>query len=259
MSPLSVSTPVTILTTAPLPPPAPVLQAGSDSGRSNSDGITKVNTPSFNVSAGAATNIATIQLLRKAAGASNATYIVVGTLNGMTSGVLTDTTGTGGKVADGSYTYAARLTDQGGNTSAIGGTLAVTIDTAAPAAPVIVLDPSTGFGTHANITANPRPIFSGTAERNALVELLFNGNVIGSTVASPANGTYTIQAPQQPFGSLTFSVRATDVAGNVGTTASLLIHIAATAGDYNGDGKTDVGIYDQTTSQFFISVCGELP
>jgi hypothetical protein len=256
-SPTSATTAVTVLTTAPAAPPAPVLEAGSDSGRSNTDGITSVNKPIFDLSAGIATNIAKIELLRKVAGASDATYIVVGTLTNLTSGKITDTTGSKGVVADGSYTYAARLTDLASNVSAIGGTLAVTIDTVAPAAPTIVLSPSSGFATHANITGNPQPIFSGAAERNALVELLDkNHNVIAATIASPANGTYSIQVPLQPFGPLTVNARATDVAGNVGPTTSLTIQIAGIAGDFNGDGKTDTAIYDQTASQFFILLSG---
>jgi subtilisin-like proprotein convertase family protein len=254
-SPIGATTAVTVLTSAPVPPPAPVLQTGSDSGRSNTDGITKVNTPTFNVSAGIATNITTIQLLRKVAGASDATYVVVGTLTNATSGAITDGTKTN-VVPDGSYTYAARLTDIAGNVSAIGATLAVTIDTKAPAAPTIVLSPSSGFATHANITGNPRPIFSGIAERNAQVDLFIGSNDVAQTTASPANGTYSIQLPQQPFGSLTVSVEATDVAGNVGPTTSLTILIQGTPGDFDGDGKTDTAIYDQTASQFFILKSG---
>jgi subtilisin-like proprotein convertase family protein len=264
-SPLSLSTAVTILTTAPAAPPAPTLHPGSDSGgnaAAQHDGITNHNKPIFDVSAGAAANIATIQLLRKAAGASNATYIVVGALTtGVSSGPITDPTpDTGNAVPDGSYTYAVRLIDQAGNMSAIGGTLAVTIDTIAPAAPTIALDPSTGVGTHGNITGNTRPIFAGTAERGSVVELLqtINGTptVVKSAIASPANGTYTIQVPL-PFGSSTVAVRATDVAGNVGTPgAALTIHIAANPGDFDGDGKTDTAIYDQTSSQFFVLLSG---
>ncbi len=75
-------------------------------------------------------------------------------------------------MSDGNYAYAIQVVDLAGNVSSIGGTLAVTIDTTAPAAPTIVLDPSTGVGTHGDVTSNPRPIFSGTAEKGSNVQLV---------------------------------------------------------------------------------------
>lgn len=74
---------------------------------------------------------------------------------------------TGTPLAEGPHTVAVRAADALGNTSALSTPVNFTVDTVAPAAPVIA-SPTDG-----QVFAHLRPTFSGTAEPNATVHLTF--------------------------------------------------------------------------------------
>ena len=238
-SPQSPALSVTIDTTPPAAPPAPILAAASDSGAAG-DGITNVTNPTFTVNAGDQT--ASAQLLRKVAGAGNATYVPVGSPV-VGSGTVSDS-----GLADGSYTYAARISDAAGNQSPVGASVNLTVDTVPPAAPTVALDPTSDTGTVGDgVTSSRLPSFSGVAEKGAKVTLynIFTGHSVGSAVASALNGSYTIKTTvPQPDGTFAVEGQAVDPAGNVGPLGAIVsVKIVTVTGDYDGDGKADPVAY----------------
>jgi photosystem II stability/assembly factor-like uncharacterized protein len=113
---------------------------------------------------------------------------------------------------DGTYTFSVRATDAAGNTGAPAES-DYTLDTAAPAAPSIDAAP-------ANFTASRTPSWSFTADPGTDTECRLDngsGQVFGW---GPCSGTKGYALIAQPDGAYTFSVRATDDAGNVGPAAT---------------------------------------
>lgn len=103
-------------------PGAPVLASGSDSGISNSDGITNITTPTF--SGSGAESGATVVLY---AGTRE-----IGRKTADASGNWTLTVAEADKFTAGSYAITAKQTDRAGNTSDASSSLSLVIDTAAP-------------------------------------------------------------------------------------------------------------------------------
>ncbi|WP_436108280.1 DUF4347 domain-containing protein, partial [Massilia sp. LjRoot122] len=129
-------------------------------------------------------------------------------------GVFVPTTMSHTTLADGSYLFRARVTDLAGNTSTTN-TVAVTIDTLAPGAPVI-----TGFADNSGsgsdtTTTDPTPTLTMSAEANVKVEVYRNGVSVGMASQTASNsGTYTFASAALPDGSYTFTAMAIDAAGN---------------------------------------------
>jgi len=173
------------------PPGQPAMNAASDSGVSNSDGITSVTTPSFN---GVCTSGTQIQL--QVDGANVAP--TVGCLGNVYAiSVLS-------AIAEGTHTITATATGAG-STSLHSAPLTVAIDTTAP----IV----TFSATPANQDPDPNPSFSFAANEgvSAFACRLDSGS--GFACSSPT-------AIGVSVGVHTFYVGATDIAGNVGLSAS---------------------------------------
>jgi hypothetical protein len=111
-------------------------------------------------------------------------------------------------LADGARTATATATDGAGNTSAAA-SVSFTVDTTAPAAPVISA-PSPAQLTSAT------PAVSGTAEALSAVSVYFDGSPVAScTAAAAASGQWTCQ-PTAPLadGSHSVAARATDASLN---------------------------------------------
>ncbi len=124
-----------------------------------------------------------------------------------------------GPLGQGPHTLNVTATDAAGNVSNTA-SFGVNIDSVAPNPPVIVtvLDntaPVLGPITNGQATNETRPSLSGTAEANAIIKVYSDGNLIGTTVAN-GSGAWTL-TPLTPLGngSHTFTVTATDAAGNV--------------------------------------------
>ena len=126
---LSAPLAVTIDTSSPSTPAAPDLTASSDAGVSNTDDYTNETTPEFAVSVPAG---------------HTASLFVDGieVLSALVAGVLTPTN----PIADGPHTITYTVTDQAGNESGQSPSLAITIDTSAPSAPVINSIPENSGG-----------------------------------------------------------------------------------------------------------------
>jgi DNA-binding transcriptional regulator YdaS (Cro superfamily) len=199
---------VTIDTLAPAVSP-PDLNAGSDSGSSSTDNLTKDTTPTFD---GTAEADSTVELFRGVASVGTTTA---------TGGVWTITEP--GAVADNTYSYTTKATDAAGNTSAASAPLSVTIDTLAPAvsAPDLNAGSDTGSSSTDNLTKDTTPTFDGTAEADSTVELFRGVASVGTTTAT--GGVWTItEPPDVAEGTYSYTTTATDAAGNTSAAAGPL-------------------------------------
>lgn len=202
LSASSASTSITIDTTAPSAPGTPTLNAANDTGRSGTDGKTKVNTPTFTGTATAATRVTLFDGTTPIGSLTTTT-----TTYSITSSLL----------ADGARTVTAKATDVAGNVSVASTGKAVTIDTvapAAPSAPALTTASDTGSSTTDRITKTTIPIVTGTNETLAIVTLYDGATQKGTRTTTTA--TYSITSSTLANGPHTLTATATDVAGNLG-------------------------------------------
>src|SRR4029079_515241 len=75
-----------------------------------------------------------------------------------------------------------------------------------------------------NITSITAPVFTGTAEAGALVQLLEGSTVLGSATAD-ASGNWSITSSVLASGVHNIAARATDLAGNQATSTALVVTI----------------------------------
>ena len=172
---------ITVDTKAPNTPYLDLVDA-SDSGRSNRDNVTNDNTPTVTTTAddveaaGLNANPHDIRYrIFDRVGTGADTLLVNGFPGLTTSNFFTDTLST---LADGVHNLKVEVEDRAGNISHAF-LLHVTIDTVAPAAPSIRIDPATSdtgvLGQPAtfvdNVTSDTVTGFVGTAEANSIVRL----------------------------------------------------------------------------------------
>ncbi|WP_193333378.1 Ig-like domain-containing protein [Duganella sp. FT27W] len=211
---------ITIDTTAPIAPAAPVLAAASDSGASNSDGITRITTP---VVAGTAEAGSLVTLYDTDGTTVLGTAVATGGVWSITSSTLTN----------GAHSLTVKSTDNAGNTSAASGALTITIDTTAPSAPpapVMAAASDSGASNSDGITRITTPVFSGTAEAGSLVTLYDTDGttVLGTAVAT--GGVWSITSSTLAPGAHSLTIKATDIAGNTSAASGpLTITIDTTA------------------------------
>lgn len=210
-------------------PSTPDLATASDSGRSTTDNITRITTPTITgtLPAGAA---GPVQLIVDT-GAPRATTLTgssySATLTALTQGVHS----VQARITN--PAFAADPTQPQFLTSA---KLTFTVDTAAPAVSVTAPFPSSP-----SLDSTPTLSFTGEAGARFECQLLPSNATWDPTCASPktwdaqVNGTYV------------FNVRATDAAGNVSAMANRTVQIGTTVTapttklqDFNSDGKADV-------------------
>lgn len=122
-------------------------------------------------------------------------------------------------LTDGKHSWTAEVTNQAGNTATASITL--TVDTLPPVAPVIagmVDDVGTvqfASQVQGNVTDDPSPTLSGTAEAGTLITLYDAGKVLGQVYADEdGNWSYT-PTTNLVEGTHSITATATDVAGNV--------------------------------------------
>ncbi|MES2128811.1 MAG: Ig-like domain-containing protein, partial [Pseudomonadota bacterium] len=207
----SVSTPLTVtIDTTTATPSTPLLAAASDSGISNSDGISNVTTPTLS---GTAEANSTVVLLDGATQVGTATADASGNWS-ITSAAL----------AQGNHNLTAKATDIAGNVSAASGALALTIDTAAPSAPsALVLSAASDSGSSSSdhITNVTTPTVSGTAEANSSVTLYDGATAVGNANAN-ASGAWVINSAALASGNHLLTAKAVDAAGNVSASSNNL-------------------------------------
>jgi MYXO-CTERM domain-containing protein len=128
-------------------------------------------------------------------------------------------------LAEGEHTLRVRARDTAGRVDPTPASRTWTVDTTAPAAPVIT-SPANGA------LVGGTPIFSGTAEPGSTVTLLVDGAVVGTTTAnSEGNWTFTPSVPLAE-GPHTVTATATDPAGNTSPpSTAITITVDTTAPD----------------------------
>ncbi|MTH48529.1 type I secretion C-terminal target domain-containing protein, partial [Escherichia alba] len=133
-------------------------------------------------------------------------------------------------LAAGSHRLTATATDAVGNVSAASGEFTLTIDTEAPAAPVIQSvtddnDPITGVLLDGQSTNDTQPTLQGTAEPGSTVVLYDGGVAVGSALVG-GDGVWSL-TPTSPLGDgqHNLTVTATDAAGNEGPSAAFTLTV----------------------------------
>jgi hypothetical protein len=200
-------------------PSIPVLAAGGDTGRSDTDGITDIGTPTLSGTA--------------APGATITLYDSDGVTAFVPTGLADDkgfwSIAVVGVLDDGFHEITAVATLPGQTPSAHSPPLAVVVDTAPPdppTAPDLPAAQDTGMSATDGITSKQVLQLTGHTEPNAIVTLynsvaepppsmvVHYSTSLGFTVAG-ADGSYTLTSTALPDGSYNLVVTATDVAGNV--------------------------------------------
>jgi hypothetical protein len=214
---------VTIDTTAPAAPAVPDLTAGTDTGSSNTDNTTGDSTPTF-AGTGSPGDTVTIKdgstVLGTAVVAPDGTWTFTAPAPGLTDGVHQITT---------------TVTDPAGNTSAPSPALAVTIDTAAPAAPAapdLTTGTDTGSSSTDNHTGDNTPDFNvGVVPAGTTPVLYVDGVAVPATATTDGSGN-TILTPVTPLtdGAHSITTGLVDTAGNTSAPSpALAVTIDATA------------------------------
>jgi hypothetical protein len=229
------------LDTTPPAPPSLDMSTLSDSGSSNTDHITNVQTPTF---VGKTEPNALIQVFAQASTASSAVQVGQGTAD--SSGNYSVTVS---PLGAGTFTITAQAVDVAGNIGNPSSPLspALVLITAPPAAPTLVLDAGSDTGVPGdNITAAIPQVYDGTNPANVTITVADGSNQIGpfstTKIGQPqlvkVNGvvvaTYVQQTPTtfQLTWSLgqgvhTLVVNASDAAGNASASAPLVITVDA--------------------------------
>ncbi|EHS6689815.1 BapA prefix-like domain-containing protein [Salmonella enterica] len=201
-----------VLTIDATPPAAPVIASVADNtapvtGIVPNGGSTNETRPTLSGTGEAGT---TISIYNGSA--------LVGTAQVQANGSWSFTPST--SLGAGVWNLTATATDAAGNTSAASEIRSFTIDTTAPAAPVIdtVYDgtgPITGNLSSGQITDEARPVISGTREANTAIRLYDNGTLLAEIPADNSNSWRYMPDASLATGNHVITVIAVDAAGNV--------------------------------------------
>ena len=187
----------------------------NDTGTSASDHITSDNTVLLTGSAEANSTV-TIS--------DGVTVLGTAAANG--TGAWSYTTAA---LLDGAHSLTAKATDTAGNVGAASSALSVTIDTAAPAAPVIsTFSPDTNIPGD-NITTVSTLTLSGTAEANSGVAVYENALLLG-TGSADGSGAWSFITAALADGLHILSAKAIDAAGNTSVASTSLSVTVVTIG-----------------------------
>ncbi|MCU0697523.1 MAG: Ig-like domain-containing protein [Myxococcaceae bacterium] len=140
--------------------------------------------------------------------------VVVGTVVASSSGAFTFSPPSA--LTDGPHQVTAQATDAVGNTSAQSAPRTFTVDTAAPAAPVVTSPANNA------IVGLTSPTVRGTAEANAIVTVIVD-SVAAGTVVADASGNWTFTTAPLSQGQHSVSATARDAAGNVSPAATQVV------------------------------------
>jgi len=140
---------------------------------------------------------------------ANATVRVYidGEFSGLASLTGTTWTYTPGALADGTHALWATATDIAGNLGPQSATLSFSIDTGAPAAPVITAPANGSSSVDDTVTV------TGTSEESATVTVYIDGASVGTTMAD-ASGNWSLTTGTLAIGPHTAKATAIDASGN---------------------------------------------
>ena len=225
ISPTSAGFNIVVDTVAPLAPT--IIQAFDDvlpgTGTLSNGAFTNDTRPVLNGSAEAGARVAIYD---------NGTLLatVTATIDG-TWEYLTTTLG------NGQHVFTAIATDAAGNVSPVSGGFTINVDTIAPSVPLLVsvVDDIAGGVFNAalsngQLTNDARPTLNGTAEAGSTVSI-YDGSTLLGTAVVQSNNSWSF-TPTTPLanGSHTFTVTATDAAGNTsGATPGFSVVVDTTA------------------------------
>jgi fibronectin type 3 domain-containing protein len=140
-------------------------------------------------------------------------------------------------LGNGQHVFTAIATDAAGNVSPTSSEFIINVDTIAPSAPLLtsVVDDVAGGVFNAGLsngqlTNDARPTLNGTAEAGSTVSI-YDGSTLLGTALVQSNNSWSF-TPTTPLanGSHTFTVTATDAAGNTsGATAGFSVVVDTTA------------------------------
>lgn len=223
-SPLSNALSFTLDTVAPNKAGTPVLAIASDSGASDHDGLTKVDTPTL--SGVAAEAGGTIELYVN----DGATPVASGDVGA--GGAWSLTVPATAALAEGVNKLSVKQVDAAGNRGAASNALVITVDKSAPAAPAKpVLDAAsdTGKFNDDGITSDNTPTIGGSvAEAGGSVHV-YEGETLLGTAEVKADKTWSFTIGSQNGYPATLgdavhnlSVRQVDAAGNASNASSAL-------------------------------------
>jgi subtilisin-like proprotein convertase family protein len=257
VSPLSNGLGVTINTQNPAAPTF-LLFAADDSGAPSHPNVTNVVAPRFN---GVGTPGLKLELVLFPNGIGNPGTVENTTTVAPNGTYLTQIPGTS-PLADGTYIFAARITNAAGN-STLSAPITVTIKAMGPViVPTLSILPADDTGVKGDgVTANHRPRFVGKTDPGDTVNLyaIVNGQLSAAqappVTASTINGSFTFTLPAfLTNGSTQLVAQATDIAGNKGklTPVPLNVRIITVAGDYYDTGAAQIAIFDPNTESYFI-------
>ncbi|WP_141937364.1 Ig-like domain-containing protein [Bradyrhizobium sp. UNPA324] len=203
--------------TGTTPPAAPKIASFSNDTGTAGDHITSDNTLTL---AGSAVANSTVKVFDGTTQLGTATADANGAWHYTTAAL-----------PDGKHSFTATDTVSG-VTSKASTALDVTVDTAAPDAPVLLSDPTT----------HNRATVSGTAEAGSLIKLYEGTTLLGTTTVA-SDGGWSVTTPNLKHGSHTFTATATDAAGN---TSALSQPIDPPIGSHSGGGTKDASTVEVT-------------
>ncbi len=185
---------------AAVQPAVAVTAVSQDTGRLNTDTVTSDTTLVLSGVAGANDSVA---VSRVGTG-------VIGAVSADGAGAWNfDYTGT--TLAQGTHVFQIVATDSGSGLSYTSDPFSITIDTSAPAAPVVASAASTPL------------MISGTAEPFSLVTVTLDSSVVAGTGLTNASGNWSVTyEPVVSSGPHIFTATAADIAGNVSDTSATL-------------------------------------
>ncbi|MCE1496795.1 Ig-like domain-containing protein [Enterobacter hormaechei] len=227
-----------IINVATVPPQAPTLDTVYDDVAPHADylqkgDVTNDTTPTLSGSSGVAGGTISIY--------DNGRLIGTTTVGSNGSWSFTPDTA----LADGSHSFTATVTDGVGRTSEPTGGFGIVIDTKAPdaASDLLVTDNVGAYQgpvVSGDTTDDNTPTLSGRAEPGSTVNIIDNGQVIGSTKVNP-DGTWSY-TPDQPLanGAHDLTTTVTDPSGNTGPEGShVVITVDVVPGKVEITGVTD--------------------
>ena len=227
-----------IINVATVPPQAPTLDTVYDDVAPHADylqkgDVTNDTTPTLSGSSGVAGGTISIY--------DNGHLIGTTTVGSNGSWSFTPDTA----LADGSHSFTATVTDGVGRTSEPTGGFGIVIDTKAPdaASDLLVTDNVGAYQgpvVSGDTTDDNTPTLSGRAEPGSTVNIIDNGQVIGSTKVNP-DGTWSY-TPDQPLanGAHDLTTTVTDPSGNTGPEGShVVITVDVVPGKVEITGVTD--------------------
>ncbi len=194
------------------------LTAGSDTGLSQTDNITRANSAVFTVNYSGHLGPDFIVIRR-----TDTNGTLLGALD-LGTGVLPGGSGTAVPITadlsgltDGNYTIFAGPSTNSGTTS----TLNITIDRNVNAPVISSISVDSGTSSSDGITNDTTPTASGTAEANSSVQV-FDGLTSLGTATADGSGNWSLALGTFTHGTqLTLTAVATDVAGNVSSASQL--------------------------------------